>query len=214
MPRCPGYQPDFSRFTLTGRALTTFESRAAQSTVSANVEVYASRSDALGEWRLSVTPPWRPAASPSWFVGSSASPACQSPSARVKPAPNLAEASAGSNRSRSGHRIPGRCRSTFHGLFLRQGPTIAALYTTALTKPVPGLESPGALSRGSHANRFAPFGHYLVSTETKGRDTLVTQEVPLSRHFSLATQTTRAPSLVAVLCQTPGDVRQATSFKE
>jgi hypothetical protein len=142
VPRCPGYQPDFSRLTLTGRALTTFESRAAQSTVSANVEVYASRSDALGEWKLSVTPPAVRcfAELVRQIVGIAG---LSVASARVEPAPDLAEASARFEIVLEAKQQAGTMQIFIDGLFLRQGRTIAALYTTALAKPVPGLERLG-----------------------------------------------------------------------
>jgi hypothetical protein len=139
VPSCPGYRPDFSRFTLTGRALTSFESRAAQATVSANVEVYASRRDALGEWRLSVTPSAVRcfAELVRQIVGIAGLTVA---SARVEPAPDLAEASARFEIVLKARQKSGALQIYIDGLFLRQGRAIAGLYTTALTKPVPGLE--------------------------------------------------------------------------
>src|SRR6185437_16170383 len=93
VPSCPGYRPDFSRFTLTGRALTSFQSRATQSTVAANVEVFASKGDALGEWRQSVTAPAVRCFAEliRQIVGIAG---LTVGSARVTPAPHLADASA------------------------------------------------------------------------------------------------------------------------
>jgi hypothetical protein len=53
--RCPGFNPDFSRFTITGKASTGFTT-AAGSTVVSLVEVYVNRADAVGDFRLGTQP--------------------------------------------------------------------------------------------------------------------------------------------------------------
>jgi hypothetical protein len=52
---CPGYDPDFSAFTITGKATSTFGHPAGGSIVS-GIEVYASRADAVGDFRVGAQP--------------------------------------------------------------------------------------------------------------------------------------------------------------
>ena len=52
---CPGFDPDFSRFTITGKSRTAFSSTGGRSVVSL-VEVYASRAQAVGDFRLGAQP--------------------------------------------------------------------------------------------------------------------------------------------------------------
>lgn len=52
---CPGFDPDFSRFTITGKSRTGFSSTGGRSVVSL-VEVYASRAQAVGDFRLGAQP--------------------------------------------------------------------------------------------------------------------------------------------------------------
>ena len=52
---CPGFDPDFSRFTITGKSRTAFASTGGRSVVSL-VEVYASRAQAVGDFRLGAQP--------------------------------------------------------------------------------------------------------------------------------------------------------------
>jgi hypothetical protein len=53
--RCPGFNPDFSRFTITGKSRTAFAGSGGSSVVSL-VEVYASRAQAVGDFRLGAQP--------------------------------------------------------------------------------------------------------------------------------------------------------------
>jgi len=53
--QCPGFNPNLSRFTITGKATTAFVQPAGASIVSA-VEVYKSRADAVGDFRAAATP--------------------------------------------------------------------------------------------------------------------------------------------------------------
>jgi hypothetical protein len=54
-PRCRGYNPDFSRFTITGKAGSGFTHGAGAAIASA-VEVYASAAQASGDWAEGVRP--------------------------------------------------------------------------------------------------------------------------------------------------------------
>jgi hypothetical protein len=53
--RCPGFNPDLSRFTVTGKAKTAFTQPTGASIASA-VEVYESRADAIGDFRTAAKP--------------------------------------------------------------------------------------------------------------------------------------------------------------
>jgi hypothetical protein len=52
---CPGFNPNLSRFTITGKATSAFVGGAGASIVSA-IEVYESRADAAGDFRAAATP--------------------------------------------------------------------------------------------------------------------------------------------------------------
>lgn len=56
-PDCPGYRPDFSRFTITGRADTEFASADGARAITSSTEVYATRADARGDFALATQPP-------------------------------------------------------------------------------------------------------------------------------------------------------------
>jgi hypothetical protein len=56
-PDCPGYRPDFSKFTIAGQAESQFSSQGGLVSVLARVEVYATRRDARGDFALSTVPP-------------------------------------------------------------------------------------------------------------------------------------------------------------
>jgi hypothetical protein len=53
--KCPEVDPDFSRFTITGKARNAFVEPTSAQAVS-SVEVYKSRSDAVGDFRLGAKP--------------------------------------------------------------------------------------------------------------------------------------------------------------
>lgn len=52
---CPGFNPNLSRFTITGKATTAYSQPTGASVVSA-IEVYESRADAAGDFRAAATP--------------------------------------------------------------------------------------------------------------------------------------------------------------
>lgn len=54
---CPGYRPDFSKFTISGQADSVFTSRGGAASVVSHVEVYATKADARGDFALSTQPP-------------------------------------------------------------------------------------------------------------------------------------------------------------
>jgi hypothetical protein len=53
--QCPGFNPNLSRFTITGKATRAYSQPTGASIVSA-VEVYKSRADAAGDFRAAATP--------------------------------------------------------------------------------------------------------------------------------------------------------------
>lgn len=52
---CPGYRPDFSRFTITGESIAAYVSSTGSSIVS-SVQVYPSRAQAAADFRLGARP--------------------------------------------------------------------------------------------------------------------------------------------------------------
>jgi hypothetical protein len=52
---CPGFNPDFSRFTITGKANSGFTQTSGASIIS-SVEVYESRADAIGDFQVGAKP--------------------------------------------------------------------------------------------------------------------------------------------------------------
>jgi hypothetical protein len=54
-PKCPGFDPDFSAFTITGKAKTVYK-QPSGATVASSVEVFRSRSDAVGDFRAGARP--------------------------------------------------------------------------------------------------------------------------------------------------------------
>ena len=56
-PDCPGYRPDFSRFTITGQADSAFESQRGAISIFSSTEVYETKEDANGDFALSTLPP-------------------------------------------------------------------------------------------------------------------------------------------------------------
>ena len=52
---CPGYRPDFSKYTITGKAESNFQ-HPAGAWVTSGVEIYATHVDATGDFRLGAKP--------------------------------------------------------------------------------------------------------------------------------------------------------------
>jgi hypothetical protein len=55
-PRCAGWNPDFSAFTITGKAESNFAHAQAGALIASNVEVYATRRQAVGDFRAGAKP--------------------------------------------------------------------------------------------------------------------------------------------------------------
>ena len=56
-PDCPGYRPDFSKFTITGQASSEFSSQDGGASIVSRAEVYATNADARGDFALATLPP-------------------------------------------------------------------------------------------------------------------------------------------------------------
>jgi hypothetical protein len=56
-PDCPGYRPDFSKFTITGQAGSEFSSQDGRASIVSRAEVYATNADARGDFALATLPP-------------------------------------------------------------------------------------------------------------------------------------------------------------
>jgi hypothetical protein len=56
VPSCPGYRPDFSKFTITGKSQSAFQ-HVGGATILSHVEVYRSRAQAVADFRLGTQPP-------------------------------------------------------------------------------------------------------------------------------------------------------------
>jgi hypothetical protein len=52
---CPGFNPDFSRFTISGKASSGF-TRTDGASIASSVEVYESRADAIGDFQVGAKP--------------------------------------------------------------------------------------------------------------------------------------------------------------
>jgi hypothetical protein len=55
VPSCPGYRPDFSKYTITGKAEAEFKSSAG-ALLTSSTEVYASHAQAIADYRLGTKP--------------------------------------------------------------------------------------------------------------------------------------------------------------
>jgi hypothetical protein len=56
VPSCPGYAPDFSKFTITGKSQSAF-AHPSRGSILSNVEVYRSNAQAAGDFQLGTRPP-------------------------------------------------------------------------------------------------------------------------------------------------------------
>jgi hypothetical protein len=134
--RCPGFNPNLSRFTVTGKAKTAFTQPTGASIASA-VEVYESRADAVGDFKAAATP--AVARCMKLMLerefGAAAVPV-RVRSARVVPAPRLGD-------RRIAYRVVARLTAGsmtlnvyFDVLVVQRGRSIAALFFTGVQRPL------------------------------------------------------------------------------
>ena len=134
---CPGFNPNVSRFTITGKSTTAYVHASGASIVSA-VEVFESRADASGDFRAAATPAVARCLRLQLQRDLGATGLTASiRSASVVPAPRVAE-------RRIAYRIVARLTAgttavtiTSDVVVLQRGRSIAALFFTAVEKPFP-----------------------------------------------------------------------------
>lgn len=139
---CPGFDPDLSRFTITGKATSGFVQSAGASALSV-VEVYRSRADAAGDFAAAAKPIVATCLKAQLerelgAIGATV------PVARVVAAPRVGE-------RRTAYRVVARVRTV--SLYLdvvvfQKGRSIAALFFTGATKPVAGQARAAAAVAG------------------------------------------------------------------
>jgi hypothetical protein len=137
VPRCPGYAPDFSRFTITGRSRSAFQHPAGASIVS-SVEVYPSRAQAVGDYRLGTQPGLARCLRLLLDRDFAAMPGVDARivSSRRVPAPALGERSA-AYRLAAEFRANGRVIRLFIDVIaLQRGRSLAAVFYTGVYEPV------------------------------------------------------------------------------
>jgi len=133
--RCPGYSPNLSRFTITGKSTTAYVHASGVSIGSA-VEVYESRADAAGDFALGATPAvarcLKLALEQEIRAGALLATVR---SAKVVPAPHVGD-------RRIGYRVVAAVNTGvttmkiyFDVLVVQRGRSIAALFFTAVNKP-------------------------------------------------------------------------------
>lgn len=135
---CPGFRPNLSRFTITGKATTAFAHASGMSIVSA-VEVYESRADAAGDFRAAATPALARCLRHELERDFEASSLLASVrSAKVVPMPRLAERRI-AYRIVAGVETGGLRNVTFvvDVVVLQRGRSIAALLFTGVNKAFP-----------------------------------------------------------------------------
>jgi hypothetical protein len=54
--RCAGFDPDFSKFTITGEARSSFANQVAAAAIGSSVDVFATRAQAMNDFRLGAKP--------------------------------------------------------------------------------------------------------------------------------------------------------------
>jgi hypothetical protein len=137
VPSCPGYRPDFSRFTVTGKAEAHYKASSG-STVISSVEVYTSPAQAAADYRLG-TKPQVPSCLASTFeqepTGDPTVP-IKAVSAKVAAAPRIGDRSA---RYKIVVRVTGPSGSVplyVDAIVFQKGRTIALLMATGVARPV------------------------------------------------------------------------------
>jgi hypothetical protein len=133
---CPGYRPDLSSITITGRQSRTFGLPRLGLQVESLVEVYATLEQSQKDWKLSAT------SAAVECLGSmlAEDPSIRLLSARLLPGPPLGEASAKFAFVMSVKSPSGRVPVHADVLFVRQGRVIAGLITTSPIRSVPGQQ--------------------------------------------------------------------------
>lgn len=133
---CPGWSPNLSRFTITGKATRAYSQPTGASIVSA-VEVYDSRADAVGDFKAAATPAVARClklALEREFAGGSVPVRVRS--AKVVPAPRVAERRIAYRVIASLDAGGALLNVYFDVIVLQKGRSIVALFFTAPMKPL------------------------------------------------------------------------------
>ena len=136
---CPGFNPDFSRFTITGKASSGF-TRTNGASIASSVEVYESQADAIGDFQVGAKPIvancLKRSLERELDVGALVE--VSVPFARVVAAPRVGD-------RRIGYRIVARLEAATTQLdvyldvvVVQRGRSIAVLFFTGPKQPLPG----------------------------------------------------------------------------
>jgi hypothetical protein len=141
-PDCPGYRPDFSRFTITGQGETEFTSTDGTRSIASRTEVYATKADARGDLALATLPPVARCLGRIFREGAEAGApegvTITVVSSRRVAAPRVGERSA-AYRIVSEVGAAGRTARVYVDVVIAlRGRTIAAVFFTGGGRPVPG----------------------------------------------------------------------------
>jgi hypothetical protein len=134
--QCPGFNPNLSRFTITGKATRAYTQPTGASIVSA-IEVYKSRADAVGDFRAAATPAVARCLKLALEREFSAGPVpVRVRSAKVVPAPRVGD-------RRIAYRVIASLEAPvttltvyFDVVVVQKGRSIAALFFTSPLRPV------------------------------------------------------------------------------
>lgn len=135
---CPGFNPDFSRFTISGKASSGF-TRTDGASIASSVEVYESRADAIGDFQIGAKPIVASCLKRSLEreLNAGALVKVSVPFARVVAAPRVGD-------RRIGYRIVARLEAATTQLdvyldvvVVQRGRSIAALFFTGPKQPLP-----------------------------------------------------------------------------
>ncbi len=138
-PGCQGFRPDFSAFTITGRAASSFARREG-AIIQSQVEVYKSRADAAGDFRAGAKPVLARCLRLSLAkeLGSNKAFRSRIVSARMVTAPRVGERSAEYRVVITISALGSSFKLYFDSLVFQRGRSIAALAFTGARQPLVG----------------------------------------------------------------------------
>ena len=137
VPSCPGYRPDFSKYTITGKAEAEYKSSAG-ALVTSSTEVYANHAQAIADYRLGAKPQVASCLAQTFEKQPTGDPTVtvKAVSAKQVAAPRLGERSA---RYKIVLRFTGPAGSVpayLDAIVFQKGRSIALLMTLGVSRPV------------------------------------------------------------------------------
>ncbi len=137
VPSCPGYRPDFSRFTITGKAAAHYKASSG-STVISSVEIYTSAAQAAADYRLGTKPQVPSCLASTFEQEPTGDPTVhvKALSAKAVTAPRIGDRSA---RYKIAVRVTGPSGSVplyVDAVVFQKGRTIALLMATGVAHPI------------------------------------------------------------------------------